>query len=328
MLISLKQDTRIFSFAAIGGKAEKEGPLGEHFDYTDETERFSQKTWEQAENEMQRLALSNALGKFNLQDTDIGLLFAGDLMNQCTASGYGLLSYDIPFVGLYGACSTAAESIALAAMASDNTGAICGAVTSSHFCTAERQYRFPLEYGGQRTPTSQRTVTGSAAFLIGRDHGGIGVCDIMFGRSVDSKIDDINNKGAAKAPAAVDTLSRYFAETGTGPADYDLIATGDLGKEGYSMTKLMMAQKGTPIDDVYYDCGLWIYNAELQDMHAGGSGCGCSAVTAATKILPEILSGKLKNVLFLGTGALMSPTVLQQGLPIVSIAHLVHFCGR
>lgn len=328
MLISLNNDTRVFSFAAVGGKAEKQGPLGDLFDYIDETERFSQKTWEQAEGEMQKIALANAMGKFNLQDGDIGLLFAGDLMNQCTSSSYGLLSYDVPFLGLYGACSTAAESIALASMASDYTGALCAAVTSSHFCTAERQYRFPLEYGGQRTPTSQRTVTGSAAFLVGRGKGGVGVCDIMFGRSVDSKISDINNMGAAMAPAAVDTLLRYFAESGTNPSCFDLIATGDLGKEGYSIAKMMMAQNGMKVDDMYYDCGLMVYNTDLQDMHAGGSGCGCSAVTAATRILPDILSGKLNNVLFLGTGALMSPTVLQQGLSIASIAHLVHFCRR
>lgn len=328
MIISLSRDTRVFSFAAVGGKAEKQGPLGDHFDYIDETERFSQKTWEQAEAEMQKIALAHAMGKLNFTDGDISLLFAGDLMNQCTSSSYGLLSYDIPFLGLYGACSTAAESIALAALASDYTGKHCAAVTSSHFCTAERQYRFPLEYGGQRTPTSQRTVTGAAAFLVGQNQGGVGIQEMMFGRSVDSKITDINNMGAAMAPAAADTLLRYFAETGHTPSDFDLIATGDLGKEGYSIMKMMMAQNGQKIDDVYYDCGLWIYNADLQDMHSGGSGCGCSAVTAAIKILPDILAGKLKHVLFIGTGALMSPTVLQQGLSIASIAHLVYFCGR
>ncbi len=324
MLIKLKNDTRIFSFAAVGGAKEKEGPLGDAFDYTDDSDRFSQKTWEQSESEMQKIALLHAMGKHSLTDSDIGLLFAGDLMNQCTSSSYGLLSYDIPYIGLYGACSTAAESIALASMATDANNVISAAVTSSHFCSAERQFRFPLEYGGQRTPTSQRTVTGSGAFLIGQGRGGVKVNEIMFGRSVDSKLTDINNMGAAMAPAAADTLSRYFEESGTNPSDFDLIISGDLGKEGYSIIKILMQQKGYNIDQVYDDCGLLIYNCDIQDMHAGGSGCGCSASVLATKILPEILSGKYKKVLFMATGALMSPSSLQQGLSIASVAHLIN----
>ncbi len=327
MLIKLKNPVRVISWAAVGGAAEKKGPLGCRFDVIDESERFSQKTWEQSEGEMQKIALSKAMEKAGLSDNGVGLLFAGDLMNQCTSSSYGLLPFDIPMVGLYGACSTAAESLSLAAMASDLSGCVSAAVTSSHFCSAERQFRFPLEYGGQRTPTSQRTVTGSAAFLVRPENGGVQVKEIFFGRSVDSKITDICNMGAAMAPAAVDTLLRFFGESGTGPEDYDKIVTGDLGKEGYSITKMMMAQKNMPIDDVYDDCGLLIYNNDLQDMHAGGSGCGCSATVAAARLLPELAEGKMKNLLFIGTGALMSPTSVQQGLPIVSIAHLVHLCS-
>lgn len=276
---------------------------------------------------MQKIALSKTLEKAGVAESEVGLLFAGDLMNQCTSSSYGLLPFDIPMIGLYGACSTAAESLSLAAMATDLTGRISAAVTSSHFCSAERQFRYPLEYGGQRTPTSQRTVTGAGAFLLERGEGGVQIESIYFGRSVDSKITDICNMGAAMAPAAADTMLRYFEESGTRPNDYDKIVTGDLGKEGFTITKMLMAQKKMPVDEVYDDCGLLVYNSELQDMHAGGSGCGCSAVVAATRLFPELQEGKMKNLLFIGTGALMSPTSLQQGLSIVSIAHLVHVCS-
>ena len=321
----MKGDVRLFSYAAVGGAQEAKGPLGKQFDFIDESERFRQKTWEQSEGEMQRIALSRAMDKASLCDKDVGHLLAGDLMNQCTSSSYGLMSYDIPYIGLYGACSTAAESIALASILCDMTDSVSAAVTSSHFCSAERQFRYPLEYGGQRTPTSQRTVTGSGAFLLGKSRGKLRVKEVMFGRSVDSKINDICNMGAAMAPAAVDTLSRFFEESGTFPNDYDKIVTGDLGREGFEITKMMMAQKGYHLDAVYDDCGLLIYNCAVQDMHAGGSGCGCSAVVAATYLLPEMEKGKIRELLFVGTGALMSPTSIQQGLPIASIAHLVHF---
>jgi len=324
-MIRIKHPIYLNAMAAIGGKAEKNGPLGAFFDEIDESERFGQKTWEQSESEMQRRALSAALKKSSLCDSDIGLLFSGDLMNQCTSSSYGLLSFDIPQVGLYGACSTAAESIALAAMACDLTAMRVAAVTSSHFCSAERQFRFPLEYGGQRTPTAQRTVTGAGAFIIGRQKSRIRIKNVMFGRSIDSKISDICNMGAAMAPAAVDTLSRFFEESGTKPSDFTKIVTGDLGMEGYQLVKVLMAQKKLPLDAVYDDCGLLVYHNELQDMHAGGSGCGCSAVVGVTKLFPELEEGKIENLLFVGTGALMSPTSVQQGLSIAGIAHLVHF---
>ena len=325
MMISMKHPIYLNAMAAIGGKAEKNGPLGAFFDEIDESERFLQKTWEQSESEMQRRALSAALKKASLSDTDIGLLFSGDLMNQCTSSSYGLLPFDIPQVGLYGACSTAAESVALAAMACDHTASRVAAVTSSHFCSAERQFRFPLEYGGQRTPTAQRTVTGAGAFILGRKRSRVRIKSVMFGKSVDSTISDICNMGAAMAPAAVDTLTRFFELSDSKPSDFSKIVTGDLGMEGYQLVKTMMAQKKLPLDEVYDDCGLMIYHNELQDMHAGGSGCGCSAVVGATKLFPELAEGKIESLLFIGTGALMSPTSIQQGLPIAGIAHLVHF---
>lgn len=325
MVIRMKTPVYLESYAAIGGKAERDGPLGSYFDEIDESERFHQATWEQAEGEMQRRALVCALKKSLLTDSDISLLFSGDLMNQCTSSSYGLLSFDIPQVGLYGACSTAAESLALASLTCDHIGGYFCAVTSSHFCSAERQFRFPLEYGGQRSPTSQRTVTGAGAFILGTVKSAIRIKEVMFGRSMDSGISDIANMGAAMAPAAVDTLSRFFKETKTSPDMYSMIATGDLGREGYEIVKVMMAQKGLALDGCYDDCGLLIYHNDIQDMHAGGSGCGCSAVVAATKLFREMKEGKLESLLLVGTGALMSPTSVQQGLSIPGVAHLVHF---
>ncbi len=322
MIITFRKKIGFTSYAAVGGKAEKEGPLGHLFDEIDESDKFMQKTWEMAEGEMQHRALKRAMNKIGCRDDEIGMMFAGDLMNQCTSSSYGLLNFDIPMVGLYGACSTAAESIALAALSVEVSGGMMAAVTSSHFCSAERQFRFPLEYGGQRTPTAQRTVTGAAAFLLGETMAPLTVSSVMFGRSVDSGLSDLANMGAAMAPAAADTLCRFFKKSGTRPDEYTKIVTGDLGMEGYRILKILMAQKGYPIDRVYDDCGLMIYHNDLQDTHAGGSGCGCSATVAAIKLLPE-LAEEGGSLLFVGTGALMSPTSVQQGLSIVGIAHLV-----
>lgn len=258
-------------------------------------------------------------------------LFAGDLMNQCTASAYGLLSYDIPYFGIYGACSSSAEGLCLASMLLQ--GGIywrVGVVVSSHYASAERQFRFPLEYGAQRTPTSQWTVTGAGAFLLakggetGDEAPHVRIADVMPGRSVDGGIKDLNNMGAAMAPAAVDSLLRYFGESGTKPQDYDLIVSGDLGYEGHGIVTDLLASKSYDMRGVYDDCGLLIYDRRRQDMHAGGSGCGCSASVLAGFILPEMLAGNYKNVLFMATGALMSPSSVQQGGSIPGIAHIVH----
>lgn len=326
-MIKFKKRPTVVSYAAVGGKEEYDGPLGAGLDFHDDTNRFSEKTWELSEASMQRTALNLAMSKSAKcgRSESIDLLFAGDLINQCTSSSYGLVDFDIPYVGLFGACSTCAEGLALAAsfVASGLIG--CGAaVTSSHFCSAERQFRFPLEYGGQRAPTAQRTVTASGAFII-REGGKVEISDIMFGIVRDGGITDAGNMGAAMAPAALDTLIRYFEQTESAPSDYDRIYTGDLGYEGARLLRELASEHSIELGEEYDDCGLMIYNREICDMHAGGSGCGCSAAVLAADILPKMERGELSNVLFIGTGALMSPTSVQQGLSIPGVAHLVHF---
>lgn len=326
----IKFDTppKIIATSSVVGKRENEGLFGGKYDIVDETDSFSQDTWEKSESEMQRLAVKTVLEKTNLIDSDIDALFAGDLTNQCASSNYGLLNYDIPFFGLYGACSTAAEGLILSALTVgygifDKTIS----VTSSHNCSAERQFRYPLEYGGQHTPTSQWTVTGSGAFVVSKSGKGPSIVGCMPGKTIDKGITDINNMGAAMAPSAVDTLTSFFKETKTSPQDYDLITTGDLGFEGHRIVKEFMYENGYDMGEIYNDCGLMIYDRKKQDMHAGGSGCGCSAVVFAAHIYKELCRGKLNNVLFLGTGALMNPATVQQGLSIPGIAHLVHIKG-
>ena len=319
----------ILSTASVVGKKEREGPLGERFDLCDMTDRFGVKTWEEAESEMQRMALGTALAKAKLHDADVGALFAGDLLNQCVGSAYGLLSFDIPYFGLYGACSTCAEGLLLASITvTHGVFDRAAAVTSSHYCSAERQYRTPLEYGGQRPPTAQWTVTGSGAFVLGRaDPSANGAHAVirrgMAGRVIEKGINDANNMGAAMAPAAEDTLVRYFRATDTEPSDYGLIVTGDLGYEGGSILRELMRLRGYPLDDRYSDCGMRIYFREGQDVHGGGSGCGCSAVVLSAELIPKLLVGEWERILFLSTGAMMSPDSIKQGKNIPAVAHLL-----
>lgn len=313
----------ITAAASVVGKWEHEGPLGECFDLHDNTDKFGMNTWELAESEMQRLAFNTALAKLSASERAIDALFAGDLLNQCAGSSYGLLDFDIPYFGLYGACSTAAESIMLAAATVSagyfNTAA---AVTSSHYCSAERQYRSPIEYGAQRSPTAQWTVTGAGAFFISPT-GKARIVEGLPGIVVEKGICDASNMGAAMAPAAADTLLRYFKLTGRSPEDHDLILTGDLGKEGGSILCELLLSEGIDMQSRYNDCGIMIYDIEAQDKHGGGSGCGCSAVVLASHILPRLESGELKNILFIGTGAMMSPSSIQQGQAIPAVAHLL-----
>ena len=317
----------IVTAASVVGKYEKEGPLGDCFDLHDSTDKFGMNTWERAESEMQRLAFNTALAKASAKERDIGVLFAGDLLNQCVSSSYGLLDFDIPYFGLYGACSTAAESIMLASsFVSAGYVTTAAAVTSSHYCSAERQYRTPIEYGAQRSPTAQWTVTGAGAFIIGRE-GRARVCEGMAGIVVEKGINDASNMGAAMAPAVVSTLCRYFSESGMGVNEFDLIVTGDLGHEGGAILCEMMSAQGLDIRGRYTDCGILIYD-KSQDKHAGGSGCGCSAVVLASHLLPRIERGDLRRILFIGTGAMMSPSSIQQGQAIPAIAHLVAICNE
>jgi stage V sporulation protein AD len=252
-------------------------------------------------------------------------IFAGDLLNQCIGAAYGLKDFSVPYFGLYGACSTAAEGLTLSAMAvSGGMVARAAAVASSHNCTAERQYRSPIEYGGQRSPTAQWTVTGAGAFIVGECEGAMalirGVCP---GKVVEMGVRDVANMGAAMAPAAADTLLRFFDASGCAPHDFDGIFTGDLGFEGGDILCELLEMEGVNIRPVYNDCGMMIYDRERQDTHAGGSGCGCSAAVLSCHLLPRIAQGELDRILLLGTGAMMSPQSIQQGENIPAVAHLV-----
>lgn len=315
----------ILGYASVCGKKEADGPLGKYFDHTFEDSRLGESSWEKAESRLQTEAVKRAMDKANVTPSDINYIFAGDLLNQCISSTFGLRSLDIPFLGQYGACSTMAQTLAMSAFMVDSGIADkCLAVTSSHFCSAERQFRFPLEYGGQRTPTAQWTVTGSGAAVVGSDGQGPYIFAVTVGRIVDLGIKDAANMGAAMAPAAAATLSDFFNDTGTFPDDYDLILTGDLGEVGSKLMKELLKKDNINIGENHSDCGLLIYNKEEQDVHAGGSGCGCSATVLCSIILKRMKEGKLKNVLFMATGALMSPTSSQQGETIPSVAHLIH----
>lgn len=323
-ILRIQNPPSIVSSAAVVGRKEFEGPLGADFDLHADDDKFGMDTWEKAESEMQRLAFGLMLKKGAIKETDVDAIFAGDLLNQCTGSSFGLLDFNIPYFGLYGACSTMAESMMLAALMV-GTGVFqrAAAVCSSHFCSAERQFRFPIEYGGQRTPTSQWTVTGAGAMLLAKDGNGPYVTEVMPGISVQKGVKDANNMGAAMAPAAVDTLKRYFSCSGAVPEDFDAILTGDLGQIGHEITAEMLYAVGFNIKKMYNDCGLMIYSAKAQDVHAGGSGCGCSGSIMCGPVMKRFRNGTYNNILFIGTGALMSPGSVQQGMPIAGIAHLV-----
>ncbi|MBQ8345462.1 MAG: stage V sporulation protein AD [Clostridia bacterium] len=327
-VLKFDEPVYISGWASVVGKKEYEGPLGSYFDIHDLTDKFGMKTWELAEGEMQRIALRTALAKASAREREVELLFAGDLQNQCVGSGYGLLSFDIPYLGLYGACSTAAEGLLLAAMSvSSGFAEQAAAVTSSHNCAAERQYRTPLEYGAQRSPTAQWTVTGAGAFLVGRS-GGVRIREAMPGIVVEKGVRDASNMGAAMAPAAADTLCRYFRTTGLTPESFDMILTGDLGEEGGNILCELMRSEGFDLAPCYRDCGTVIYDPVRQDMHAGGSGCGCSAVVLASFLCPKLESGELGDILLIGTGAMMSPSGLLQGEAIPAVAHLIRLGGE
>ncbi|MBE6546225.1 MAG: stage V sporulation protein AD [Ruminococcaceae bacterium] len=322
-ILKFEGGAAIVSAASVVGKYEYEGPLGDCFDLHDSTDKFGMKTWEKAESEMQRLAFNTALAKAAASEREVDVLFAGDLLNQCVGSSYGLLDFDIPYFGLYGACSTAAEGLMLAAMmTSAGYFTTAAAVTSSHYCSAERQYRTPLEYGAQRSPTAQWTVTGSGAFLVRRS-GRVRITEALPGIVVEKGINDASNMGAAMAPAAADTLLRYFRYSDYKPEEFDLIVTGDLGFEGGSILCELLLAEGLDIRSRYNDCGMMIYDRKKQDMHSGGSGCGCSAVVLASHLYPRLERGELRQILLLGTGAMMSPASIQQGQAIPAVAHLL-----
>lgn len=314
----------IVSTGTVGGKKEAEGPLAATFDVTNKDTHFGQSSWEKAETQIQTLALDAALKKINLRNDDIDLIFAGDLLNQCIGTSFAMRQAGIPFLGLYGACSTMAEALALAAMTvAGGYADRAVAMSSSHFASAERQYRFPLGYGGQRTPTAQWTVTGAGCAVLSAEGDGPRVTAATIGRICDWGITDANNMGAAMAPAAVHTIARHLKDVGRKPTDYDLIATGDLGSLGKEVVLDLFRKEGVELENVYDDCGVMIYDLEKQDVHAGGSGCGCSACVFCGHLYQQLRKKVYRRILLCGTGALLSPTSTYQGESIPAICHAV-----
>ncbi len=310
--------------AAVGGKREAQGPLGADFDKTFGDTSLGMDTWEQAEAQLQKEAVALALARAGLGPEDLDLIFAGDLLNQCISSTFGVMGYQVPFLGQYGACSTMAQALLLAALAVESGAARqAAAVTSSHFCSAERQFRLPLEYGGQRSPTAQWTATAAGCAVVGLS-GRVKVRGGLVGKIVDLGVKDPANMGAAMAPAAADSIARYLRDTGTAPGDYDGIFTGDLGAVGTALLYQLLAEEGVHLQRVHDDCGLLLYDRQRQDVHAGGSGCGCSAAVLCGHLLKRMEQGELGDILFCATGALMSPTSQQQGQSIPGVCHVVH----
>ncbi|WP_101697235.1 stage V sporulation protein AD [Clostridium minihomine] len=323
--LQMENRPTVEGFASVVGKKEMEGPLSEYFDLSFEDTTLGESSWEKAESRLQKEAVTLALKKAGVTSQDIDYIFAGDLLNQCISSTFGLRSLDIPMLGQFGACSTMAQTMALASIFVETGAArLAAAVTSSHFCSAERQFRLPLEYGGQRTPTAQWTATASGSVILGTSGKGPFVSAVTVGRISDLGIKDAANMGAAMAPAAAQTIHDFLHDTGTVPNDYDLILTGDLGLIGTELVREILIQNNLDITDVHNDCGMMLFHREKQDVHAGGSGCGCSASVLCSVILQRLQSRELNNVLFVATGALMSPTSQQQGESVPGIAHLLH----
>lgn len=323
--IAYNNQPAVAGFGSVAGKKESEGPLKEYFHKIEYDTKLGCDTWEQAESMLQKEAIQIALEKAQISGELIQLAFGGDLLNQCISTGYSIRGFNIPFLGQYGACSTMVQSLILAGLMVD--GGYCKnslAVTSSHFCSAERQFRFPLEYGGQRTPTAQWTVTGSGAIVVSQYGNGPKLRHCTIGKVVDMGVTDINNMGAAMAPAACDTIKSFLTDTKTKPSDYDLILTGDLGKTGSQLLLELLQKENIDISRLHNDCGMMIYDIEKQDVHAGGSGCGCCGSVLCGYVLENMCKGKLKNILVAATGALMSPTANQQGESTPGIAHLIH----
>lgn len=317
----LKNAPAVSAFASVVGQKEADGPLGRRFDAVEPDARAGQDSWEKAESAMLRRAIDMAAERAGGAP---GCVLAGDLLNQCAGSAYAVRGLAAPFFGLYGACSTMAEALGLAALLVDGGYfESAAAATGSHFCSAERQFRYPLEYGGVRTPTAQWTVTGAGCVVLSREGAGPYVTRFTPGRIVDAGIKDMANMGAAMAPAAYDTLKRHFEQTGRAPGYYDVVLTGDLGRLGQEILRDLFAADGVDLGPNYMDCGVLIYDIERQDTHCGGSGCGCSASVLTGHFLRGMRDGLWRRVLFAATGALMSPTTAQQGESIPAICHAV-----
>ena len=320
--IRLPVPVYIRSSASVVGSREKQGPLGELFDFAGEDDLFGCDTWEDAESSLQRDALHLALQKAGLHSTDIRYLFAGDLLGQSIATSFGLMQYERPLFGLYGACSTCGLSLTLASLAVSGSFAdFAACVTSSHFASAEKEFRFPLSYANQRPLSAQWTVTGSGAFIVGKNRSHVRITGVTVGKIVDYGLKDSQNMGACMAPAACDTIIQNLEDFERKEEDYDRIITGDLGYVGQSILFDLMREKEYDIKERHMDCGMTIFDQSRQDTHAGGSGCGCAAATLSAYILPAIASGEWKRVLFVPTGALMSTVSYNEGASVPGIAH-------
>lgn len=324
-VLEFENPPAITCWASVGGRTESEGPLGDRFDMVIEDDRFGMDTWESAESKLHSTSIGLLLNKAGLADRDIDCIYAGDLLNQCASSGFGIRDFDIPMCGMYGACSTSVLTMITAAVGV-SSGYMRRAIasTSSHFCAAEKQFRLPLEYGGQRPQTSQRTVTGAGSALIEPYSGGAYpvIRSAIYGRIADKGVTDANNMGAAMAPAAAQTIADFLGDTGTSPGDYDLILTGDLGRVGSELlAELAEKQYGVDLSGVHRDTGLMMYFTDEQDVHSGGSGCGCCAAVLCSKIFEDIAAGRLGRVLVVATGALLSTVSPLQGESIPGIAH-------
>ena len=321
--ISFSQPLYIESTASIVSQKEADGPLAKYFDQCLEDEFWGEKTWEKSESKIIRETVNMAIAKSGISITDIEYCFAGDLLNQCISSSFGLRDLNIPFLGIFGACSTFVEGLSLGSIITEACAknVICAA--SSHFCSAEKQFRFPLELGNQRPPTSQWTVTGAGAAILSNSGTGPFVTHITSGKIIDMGIKDANNMGAAMAPAALDTLICHFKDTGRAPSYYDAIITGDLGHVGKDILIDLAQEKGYNIKSNYNDCGVMMFDKEKQDTHSGGSGCGCCATVFSGFFFKQLKDRKLNRILLIATGALTNATTSQQGESIPGIAHAV-----
>lgn len=328
--ITFEQPPLIKSYASVAGQKEAEGPLADYFDMICEDPMMGKESWEEAECALQYQAVLKALDKAFLCPEDVNYLFAGDLLGQTIATSFGVMELQIPHFGLYGACSTMGESLSLAAMAIDGGFAERAvAVTSSHYASAEKQFRYPLAYGNQRSLAASWTVTGSGALVLeSADLGSKQAADqcvrihaVTTGKIIDYGIKDSQNMGACMAPAAAFVIGNHLRDMNRQPEDYDRIITGDLGRVGQKILFELMREEGFNIEDYHMDCGIEIFDAETQDTHAGGSGCGCSAVTLCGYIMKKLETGEWKRVLFVPTGALLSKVSFNEGFTIPGIAH-------
>ena len=324
--LTFERAAYILSAASVAGTKESEGPLGKLMDMTGEDDLFGADTWEEAESTMQKEACVLALGKAHVKCEDVRYIFGGDLLRQGIATSMGVERLQIPMFGLYGACSTSGEALALASMsAAAGYGNYILAVTSSHFGSAEKEFRFPLGYASQRPLSAHWTVTGSGAFVVSPEQGEshVRIPEVTVGKIVDYGLKDSQNMGACMAPAAMNTIVQNFKDLNRSKEDYDRIITGDLGYVGQAILFDLVNRLGYDIREKHLDCGMLIFDQKSQDTHAGGSGCGCAAVTLASYILPKIESGEWKRVLFVPTGALMSTVSFNEGASVPGIAHAI-----